>query len=504
VSTDHAVNVLVIDDSEDDRELYRRVLKAAFGGRLNFLEETNGSSGLNAIEKVKPNCVLLDYSLPGQNGIEVLKRIRNTHPHLPIILLTGQGNEAIAAQSIKDGAQDYITKGEITTETLGRAVRASIENCALRQRVDEQLAALRESADQLGHAQRLAHIGSFVGDAGGDETGWSDEIYRIFGRSRETFIPSVANISRAVHPDDREKVLIARDQIRQGLSADPLEYRIVRPDGTIRHVYHESEVIRDDAGGPRHVRGTIQDVTERERYRRDLERSNADLMDFAHIASHDLKAPLRAIDHLSQWIAEDIMATASPATLDNLVLLRGRVRRLRDLLDGLLSYSRIGREHHDPERVDTMDMVTEIAGLLDPPPGFTIACKGNMPVLSTYGVPLRHVLQNLISNGIRHHDRDVGNILISARNDGHSWEFRVTDDGPGIPPRFQERIFQIFQTLQPRDDLESSGLGLAIVKRIVEGRGGGVRIESGPPERGSCFIFTWTEELASFECSSIE
>src|SRR5580704_8908921 len=142
MSMDHAVNVLVIDDSEDDRELYRRVLKAAFGGRLNFLEETNGSSGLNAIEKVKPNCVLLDYSLPGQNGIEVLKRIRNTHPHLPIILLTGQGNEAIAAQSIKEGAQDYITKGEITAEALSRAIRTAIENGAQQKRINEQHLAL--------------------------------------------------------------------------------------------------------------------------------------------------------------------------------------------------------------------------------------------------------------------------------------------------------------------------------------------------------------------------
>lgn len=141
-------------------------------------------------------------------------------------------------------------------------------------------------------------------------------------------------------------------------------------------------------------------------------------------------------------------------------------------------------------------MIGEITNLLGLPPSFTIECKGDMPILSTHDVPLRHVLQNLISIAIRHHDRDAGSIRISARNDSHTWEFQVADDGSGVSPRFHERIFQIFQALQPRDELESSGPGLAIVKKIVEGRGGRVRMESRPPERGSCFIFTWAADLA--------
>jgi signal transduction histidine kinase len=148
---ERALNVLVIDDSDDDRELYRRVLKLAFGDRLNLLEETNGESGLDAIEKAEPHCVLLDYSLPGRNGIEVLKRIRNKHLHLPIILLTGQGNEAIAAQSIKEGAQDYITKGEITAEALSRAIRTAIENGAQQKRITEQHLALEIFTQALAH-----------------------------------------------------------------------------------------------------------------------------------------------------------------------------------------------------------------------------------------------------------------------------------------------------------------------------------------------------------------
>ena len=147
----HTLHVLVIDDSYDDRALYHRVLKAAFGNRLSLLEETSGDSGLSAIEKAEPHCVMLDYSLPGHNGIEVLKRIRLKHPHLPVILLTGQGNEAIAARSIKEGAQDYIAKAEITPDTLGRAIRTAIESSAQKKRIDEQHVALETFTQALAH-----------------------------------------------------------------------------------------------------------------------------------------------------------------------------------------------------------------------------------------------------------------------------------------------------------------------------------------------------------------
>jgi CheY-like chemotaxis protein len=112
------LNIFVIDDSADDRLLYRRVLKSAFGDRLNLIEESSGESRLDAVEHAEPDCILFDYFQPGRNGIGVLKRIRLKFPYLPIILLTGQGSEAIAVQSIWEGAQDYITKAEITPDTL--------------------------------------------------------------------------------------------------------------------------------------------------------------------------------------------------------------------------------------------------------------------------------------------------------------------------------------------------------------------------------------------------
>lgn len=235
---------------------------------------------------------------------------------------------------------------------------------------------------------------------------------------------------------------------------------------------------------------------EQERQRRELERSNADLEEFAYAASHDLKAPLRAIAHLAQWIGDDIAVTAGAETLDNLALLRGRVSRMQMLLDGLLAYARVGRVDAPIEAVDAGDLIGEVVGMLAPPPGFVVACEGEMPVLRTHRAPLRAVLENLIGNGLKHHDGAAGRITVAMRTVDGVAEFRVSDDGPGIPPRFHDRIFAIFQTLATRDDLESSGIGLAIVKKRVHDNGGRIRVESAPPARGAAFVFTWPEAAA--------
>jgi PAS domain S-box-containing protein len=232
---------------------------------------------------------------------------------------------------------------------------------------------------------------------------------------------------------------------------------------------------------------------EKEQRQRDLQRSNADLEEFAYVASHDLKAPLRAVGHLAEWISEDVAATASAETLENLNLLKGRVMRLQMLLDGLLTYARVGRGKLSPEDVDAAELVEDIASLLAPPPGFSVVFEGPERRLHTHRTPLRAVLENLISNALKHHDRGEGTIRIGMRRIKKLMEFTVTDDGPGIAPRFHDRIFQIFQTLTSRDEKEASGIGLAIVKKHVVSHGGTVCVESDPPARGTMFVFTWRE-----------
>jgi signal transduction histidine kinase len=223
----------------------------------------------------------------------------------------------------------------------------------------------------------------------------------------------------------------------------------------------------------------------------ELRRSNADLDDFAYSASHDLKAPLRSIRSLAEWITEDVKGTASDETIENLGLLANRTERLELLLQSLLQYARVGRSGGAEEDIVGSRLTEEIAGYLTLGEGFTVTCRGEIPVIRTDKAPLEQVLRNLIGNGLKHHDRGTGSVVVSAQDLGDRLEFRVEDDGPGIPAQFHQRIFQMFQTLRPRDEVEGSGMGLAIVKKSVEGHGGTIRVESAPPARGTSFIFTW-------------
>jgi signal transduction histidine kinase len=222
----------------------------------------------------------------------------------------------------------------------------------------------------------------------------------------------------------------------------------------------------------------------------ELRRSNEELDNFAYGASHDLKAPLRGIRNLTTWITKDVEETASEDTKENLMMLHSRVERLDLLLDSLLQYSRIGRTGGTPEDFDPGKLVNEIIEYMAPRTGFTVTC-GQMPRMHTNKAPLEQVLRNLIGNGLKHHDRDTGAVSVTARDLGALVEFRVADDGPGIAPLFHERIFQMFQTLRSRDEMEGSGMGLTIVKKSVEAHGGTIHVESTPPQRGTTFVFTW-------------
>ena len=244
-------------------------------------------------------------------------------------------------------------------------------------------------------------------------------------------------------------------------------------------------------------------VDQAEAARVDAERAAAEtaeayreLDQFAYVASHDLKAPLRGIANLAQWIQDDLGENLPAKSAEHLALLQGRVRRMEALIEGILAYSRAGRALGKPERIDTAALVGEIVELLSPPPGVRISVAKDMPVLDSDRVPLQQVFLNLIANGVKYAgaDRDEALVSVDWRDLDDAFEFAVQDDGPGIAPEFHERIWGIFQTLAARDKVEGTGIGLSVVKKIIEARGGRVSLESAPGG-GATFRFTWPKQL---------
>jgi signal transduction histidine kinase len=220
-----------------------------------------------------------------------------------------------------------------------------------------------------------------------------------------------------------------------------------------------------------------------------LEESNSDLDQFAYVASHDLRTPLRGIGALSEWIEADLGPNASEEVRNHLLLLRTRVHRLDALIDGILQYSRAGRHPGSVGMVDLNELVAEIRDLCCGVTPGRVITRGRLPVIRAERLPLQQVLQNLISNGLKYGGADGAEpvVEVSVTDDGAFWNFVVSDNGPGVGPEYQERIFGLFQRLQSQDEVEGSGIGLALVRKIVQRRGGSVHLES-EPGQGARFI----------------
>jgi len=225
-----------------------------------------------------------------------------------------------------------------------------------------------------------------------------------------------------------------------------------------------------------------------------LEASNRELDQFAYVTSHDLKAPLRGIANLSRWLEEDLGERVTTEARGHLDLLRGRVHRMESLIDAILEYSRVGRKKGKVETVETRRLLDEVVDLLAPPAGFRLEAPAEMPVVKTERARLQQVLMNLIGNAVKHHpDREKCVVQIGVEDAGDRWRFSVSDNGRGIPRRFHDKVFVIFQTLEARDKVEGTGIGLAIVKKVVESKGGRVELDS-DEGRGATFRFTWPKE----------
>jgi signal transduction histidine kinase len=222
----------------------------------------------------------------------------------------------------------------------------------------------------------------------------------------------------------------------------------------------------------------------------ELERKNKELDRFAYVVSHDLKAPLRGIENASSWIEEDYGDQLPAQVKEYLTLMRGRIRRMENLINGILELARVGRQKSPLELVNVELLLQELIEMLAPQPGMQVYIQPDMPVLLTEKIPLQQVFINLLSNAFKYHHLPEGKIAITYAEKERHYEFSVTDDGPGIEPQYHEKIFIVFQTLKERDAFESTGVGLAIVKKILDDKKCTIKVDS-QAGKGAAFTFTW-------------
>lgn len=224
----------------------------------------------------------------------------------------------------------------------------------------------------------------------------------------------------------------------------------------------------------------------------ELTRANRDLAEFAHVISHDLKAPLRAMRYCAEDLDSTLQGEGGKDAMELASQIRSHSRRMTQMLTDLLEYSKIGRHEEALEAVDTAELVRGIIASIPHPSGIVVEIAGDWPIQETYAAPLDLILRNLIGNAIAHHDRDVGRVLVTCRPGERELVLIVADDGPGIPPEWHEAIFLPFRTIAERPAADSSGIGLALVRRAAESVGAQLVLASEPARRrGVTFTMTW-------------
>jgi len=359
--------------------------------------------------------------------------------------------------------------------------------------------ALRDSEQLLSQSQSVAHLGHYVLDVLTGVWTSSAALDEIFGIDAG-YHRSIENWLAVVHPDDRDAmgVYVTDHVLRDGLPFDR-EYRIVRiSDEAERWVHGLGFLDFDASGGVARMFGVIQDITESKQAERvlqarteELERSNAELQRFAYVASHDLREPLRMVTSYTQLLKKRYGGRLDSDADDFIGYAVDGANRMETLIQELLAYSRVGSHGREFAEADLAPVVSGVLKGLEvaiEESGTAVTC-GSMPRVTCDATQIGQVFQNLVANAIRFR-RDVPlTVHIDAELTGEEWVFSVQDNGIGIEEAYFERIFVIFQRLQPRDDYSGSGMGLAICKRVVERHHGRIWVESEPGE-GSTFYFT--------------
>jgi PAS domain S-box-containing protein len=402
--------------------------------------------------------------------------------------------------------RNFLTRVQPIKDSKGRLVQWFGTNTDVDQlkRIEQSL---RVTQARLESTLEAGSIGTWTWDIPSDRLiadEFTARMFSIAASAAAEGLPAAAYL-QVVHEEDRTDVADALERAIQLCGAYDIEYRVRQSDGSFRWLQARGRVESDGAGHATYFHGAVIDITDRKLSElslrdnnRQLERSNRDLEDFAYVASHDLKSPLRGIDNAAKWLEEDLH-DLSAVSRKILGLMRNRINRMEKLLDDLLAYSRAGRTDTAISETNVADIFDSIIEILSPPAHIKVRVEGVLPVIVTASAQLEQVLRNLINNAIKHHDKQSGEVVLSGKQVGRFVEFLVRDDGPGILPQFHKKIFQLFQTLKRRDEVEGSGMGLAIVKKLVEQQNSCITVHSHGNGTGTEFRFQWPTLKATYD-----
>jgi PAS domain S-box-containing protein len=394
-----------------------------------------------------------------------------------------------------DGAVRVVYReNDMQCDTEGRPIRRIVTFKDITE-IKTTEVRLQQAQDDLNRAQRLAKVGSDARDLRAGDIAWSDELYAIFGVDRDRFIPTSENLLSLVVPEDRPKLLARRKLVAQGKCPAPTEFSIRRPDGEVRRIYSEAELVRDANGKPIRWVAMNQDITEQARIERSLrdakaaaETANLAKSQFLANVSHELRTPLNAIIGFSEMLEQGLTGPLRPKQTEYIALVHQSGRHLLNVINDILDLARIDAEKFelreegdvDPREIIDASISLTKAGATDGGVRLSSEIDQDLQPLVADPTRLKQILLNLISNAIKFTDPG-GSVIVSASAtiDG-GIAFEVRDTGVGMTPDEIEIALQPFGQVDVRlaRSHEGTGLGLPLARRLAELHGGSLRVES--------------------------
>ncbi len=302
------------------------------------------------------------------------------------------------------------------------------------------------------------------------------------------------NVVKLIYREDYQYAMQSYWQlINKGYFKD-YKARVITKNKEVKQVHINAGLVYDASGKAIAAQGIVRNITEeykeaelKKALLANLEKSNQELKDFAHVVSHDLKSPLRSMNTLIYWLKEDYEAILDENAKEILAKLSTKVEKMDHLIRGVLAYSSIDKVEHPLEKVNIQDLVSDIISVIYIPENIKVEIPKTLPIITGDRFRLQQLFQNLLNNAVLYIDKPKGWVKVTCEELKTHWKFYIEDNGVGIDKKYQKKIFEVFQSLQKSD--HSTGIGLSIVKKIIDYYEGEIDFTSTVGE-GTCFHFT--------------
>jgi PAS domain S-box-containing protein len=479
--------ILLVDENAQDRALAATVLSRHLPeARLSEVE--HAADFARALGGGHFDVLVSEFHLSWSEGDKLLAAGRDSHPEIPVLFFCAEAEVQDVVEAMKNGVADFLFKTSTGYLRLPQAVEEAVDLARQRRLVARSEPWLQTLLDR-------ANIGVFRSTLDERLIESNPALLRLLGVNSVHEALQVDLPAPYFRSEGRDSLLARLSE--QG-ELQSREVEVQRPDGTSVWL-SLTEILLLDVDGDIVIDVLVQDVSHHQTGRKELEqkvgeleRTNTRLSEFASIASHELKEPLRMVEKYGDLIAEGGGAKLGKQQREALDFVRGGARRMRHLVEDLLKFSRLETEARAFEACDCNSLVEEAANNLIAAvdeSGARIEREG-LPTVLGDRAQLVQLFQNLLANAVKFRGEEPPQVRVSAERKNDEWVFAVEDNGIGIDPRRVKDIFKLFHRLQP--ERPGTGIGLALCQRIVERHGGRIWAES-HPDQGSTFFFTLPE-----------